>query len=212
MLSELSKKDIVKIIDKEDPFILDIGSYDGSDAMEIKNLLPKAEIWCFESDERSVKLFEKRTKGLKLINKAVGNIDGIVSFYPSTSKTRRHYVNSDWSASSSLNPPEYHLELFEDVKFKDPIEVRCVRLDSVIDRNVDFIWCDINGAEKEFIEGALETLKKTRYLYIEFSDKKLYKNQITKDEILSFLPDFRLIDVYNFKGNFGNLLLKNDNL
>ena len=72
---------------------------------------------------------------------------------------------------------------------------------------------DINGAEEDFILGASAVLKyRVRFLYIEFSDKELYEGQITKEKILNLLPDFSLMNIYNFKGNFGNLLLKNRNL
>ncbi len=44
-------------------------------------------------------------------------------------------------------------------------------------KTIDFIYCDIQGAEKQMIAGANESLKKTRYLYTEYSNSEDYENQ-----------------------------------
>jgi FkbM family methyltransferase len=215
MREDIKKEYIFELINKDKPLILDIGTYDGKDSMQLKKLMPEAEIICFEADERSASLFTKQTEGLTLIRKVVSNKDGHIEFYPSESNIRRHYPDQDfWSASSSIKKPFYHLSLFDDVYFKTPIIVESTKLDTWHNgQTIDFIWCDINGGEKEFIEGAINTLTNyTRYLYIEFSNKELYEGQITKDEILKMLPSFTNNGVYNYHGNFGNILLKNDKL
>ena len=79
---------------------------------------------------------------------------------------------------------------------------------------VDIIWADVNGGEGELLNGAKETLLKTKFLYIEFSavlGEKLYSESLTKEEIKNKLPNFEELGEYNFKGNFGNVLLKNRN-
>ena len=219
--NELSKKEIKKLINKDNPIIIEVGAYDGADSRELNKLYEHAICFCFEADPRSQKLFIKMNSRNTLILEkyAVGSIDGEVDFYTSDSDTRRHKHNThSWSASSSLKKPKTHLQLFKDVQFKDCIKVNSIKLDTWYRENivkdiVDFIWVDINGAEEDFILGASKTLKeKTRFLYIEFSDKELYENQITKDKMLELLPDFELLSIHNFKGNFGNLLLKNKTL
>jgi hypothetical protein len=95
--------------------------------------------------------------------------------------------------------------------------VKSQRLDTwIINKGIESIelmWVDVNGGESEFIEGAIETLtKKVKYLYIEFSsvgDKSLYSGGLTKESIKKKLPMFKELGVYNFMGNFGNVLLKN---
>lgn len=223
---ELSKAEIVQLIKSPNPLIFEIGCYDGKDSNELHQELFRNSIYhsmfiCFEADKRSQDLFINQNyhPALNLIPLAVGNIDGEVFLHLSDSDTRRHEHNKQsWSASSSLKKPKHHLELFKDVEFIERDKVQSVRLDSwyiqkMKGQIIDFMWVDINGAEGEFIEGALQVLQhKTKYLYIEFSDKELYEGQITKKEILSLLPDFKLIDIYNFIGNFGNMLLLNTNL
>lgn len=219
--TELSKENIKELINHESPIILEIGCYDGRDSAELNKLFDNAVFGCFEADRRSFVLFEKQNhpKNIVGIPTAIGKEDCEIDLYLSDSDSRRHQHNSEsWSASSSIKKPKTHLDLFADVEFRDVEQVKCRSLDSFYIENIkgetiDFIWVDINGAEEDFILGAKSVLKyKTKYLYIEFSDKELYEGQITKEGILRLLPEFELEGVYNFKGNFGNLLLRNKNL
>lgn len=231
-MNEISKEEIAKLIGKQDPLILDIGCYDGKDSLELYNQFENPIIYCFEADPRSQQLFSENINDelkifLQLI--AIGNVDGYVDFHLSDSDTRRHYENRQWSASSSLRKPKSHIDLFDDVYFEKIITVKCTKLDSwfmshKLKHNepfeisgsikiIDFIWADVNGNEGDVILGGLKTLEEsTRYLYIEFSDKELYEGQITKEQILKLLPSFELLGIYNWAGNFGNILLKNKNL
>ncbi len=230
MSKELSKTDIADLILYPQPLIFEIGCYDGKDSKELCEALLDRNyspiLYCFEADPRSQELFEKENIDSKLpvdclilVPEAVGDIDGTITLHQSDSETRRHDHNQEsWSASSSIKKPNNHLELFPDVQFNNTVEVKSTRLDTFYIKNfrgqlIDFMWVDINGAEEEFINGALGVLQhKTKYLYIEFSDKELYEGQITKDEILKKLSNFELVDIFGFKGNFGNMLLSNKTL
>lgn len=219
---ELTKIEIARLIGKkEKAIVLDVGCYDGEDAAELALELENCEIHCFEADKRSQELFERRNGNnseLHLWKCAVTSEPWTkVKLYKSDSQMRRHYeFQNSWSASSSIRKPKTHLELFPDVQFIETEEVESTTLDMwnwFHDFDViDFIWCDVNGAEEDVVGGAAEVLKKTRYLYIEFSDKELYEGQINKEKLLSLLPDFEEMGIYNFAGNFGNVLLKNKNL
>jgi hypothetical protein len=82
-------------------------------------------------------------------------------------------------------------------------------------KEIDIMWVDVNGGEEEFLEGGLNTInKKVKYLYIEFNatdNKKLYEGCFTKEDIKNKLSNFEECGIYNFMGNFGNVLLKNKN-
>lgn len=227
-MKELSKLEIKKLIGKEDPIILDIGCYDGKDSVELASLFNSCEIHCFEADFRSIKLFKHINKNTKhklfLHEIAIGSVDGKINFYLSDSETRRHYkFQKEWSASSSIKKPKVHLELFKDVQFNKKVKVQCCKLDTWCEKKwdwgninnkiIDLIWCDVNGAEKDLILGGMNVLNNfTRYFYTEFCAKELYEGSLTYRQILKLLPNFNVVSVYNFQGNFGNLLLKNKNL
>jgi 2-O-methyltransferase len=205
--------------------IFDVGTYDGSDSLEFNQIFPLAEIFSFDADNRSVELFKKEVGNnprIKLFETALSDVDGYVDWYSSNSETRRHYEYQDsWSASSSIKKPDNHLNIFKDISFSQDSKVKSTRLDTWIREHsyldsIDIMWVDVNGGEREFIKGGLDTLKtKVKYLYIEFNgvgDKKLYKDCFTSDDILKHLDFFELKGTYNFMGNFGNVLLKNKRL
>jgi FkbM family methyltransferase len=151
------------------------------------------------------------SKNLKLVETALGNVDEFVSWH----------ISYNHPASSSLKAPKDHLSVFQDIQFSKIYNIKCSKLDTWAKNNlkaseIDLIWVDVNGAEKEFLEGAIETIsKKVNYIFIEFSgvgEQKLYEGSPTKNEILSFLDNFEELGVYDFLGNYGNVLLKRQNL
>jgi len=83
------------------------------------------------------------------------------------------------------------------VTFSNQEEVPIRRLDSVVRdlgiERVDLIWADVQGAEADLISGARQTLKKTRFLYTEYSDEELYAGQINLSQLRALLPEFKLI-------------------
>ena len=209
-------------VNKKDITIMDVGTYDGKDSMEFSKLFPQSEIYSFEADKRSIDVFNKiagDVKNINLIETALSNVDGEIDWYASDSDTRRHYdFENGWSASSSIKKPDNHLNIFKDVSFNKNSKVKSMKLDTWMSenkniKNIDIMWVDVNGGEKEFIEGAIYTLKnKVNYLYIEFNgvdNRKLYKDCPTADDIKETLSTFSEIGIYNFMGNFGNILLKN---
>ena len=81
--------------------------------------------------------------------------------------------------------------------------------------DIDFVWADLNGGEKELIEGGINTYKNhVNYLYTEFSDNKMMEGQPTLNEILDMLEGtFTVLDKkINGTGMYGNVLLKNKNI
>ena len=159
-MAELTKNEIKDLVGKNDPLILEVGSYDGQDSLAMLQVMTDAEIYAFEADPLSIEDFKSlnHPEQIKLIEKAVGKEDGKIDWFPSVSNSGRR-----WSLSSSLKKPLNHLGAYPTVSFKqNPDQVDCVKLDSwakenIQDRTIDFIWCDVNGAEEEMILGAIDT-------------------------------------------------------
>ena len=220
---EIDKKIFTELFDiKSKLTILDVGTYDGKDSLEFSKLFPNSTIYSFEADKRSVKVFNKiagNIDNINLVETALSDIDGDIDWYASDSDTRRHYdFEEGWSASSSIKKPDNHLNIFTDVLFNEKSSVKSMRLDTWLNQTkdvdeIDIMWVDVYGGEREFIDGALKTLQgKVKYLYIEFNgvkDKKLYEDCLTAEGIKDKLECFEELGIYNFMGNFGNIFLKN---
>lgn len=216
--TEVSKRLLMDYMGRDNPTILDVGCYNGLDSVAFAWLLPKATIHAFEADHRSLKIckpFVEEENNITLHEIAIGDIDGNITWFHSNSPTRRHESHPEcWSASSSLKQAGPDMtDVFPDIDLREHSTVRCKRLDTwAAEQQVDYvdlIWADVNGAERELIQGGLSLLSRTKLFYTEFSDKKLYDGQPTMEEILKMLPTFRLQGVYNYLGNYGNLLLIN---
>ena len=151
-----------------------------------------------------------------LTEAAICNIDGEVEIYQS-SGNKHHYDfqvelfgNDTWSGSTSIRKPKNHFDRHPSIKFKDPIKIKSLRLDTWIKQHpeiihIDLIWADVNGGERELIQGAKETLNITDYFYTEYSNNELYEGQPTKNELEFLLPDFK--DIIDF--SYGNVLFAN---
>ncbi len=224
MNTKLEKARIANMLVSRRPIIFDIGCNDCADSLELYEELTKIKstpkFLCFDADQRACEEAAYATDGkpFRVFNLAVSEKEGLIDFFSSDSQERAASKGKyDWSASGSIKKPKEHLELFPEVRFNAPKKVQSTTLDKLYFQYanpfiIDFIWADVNGAEKEVILGGLQALKKTMYLYIEFGEKELYEGQIKQADILNMLPEFELLGVYGFLGNFGNLLLKNKTL
>lgn len=171
----------------EKPIIFEIGAHNGTDTVKLAQI-PGSRVYAFECDPRN------KIPVLPNIipsNYAISDFEGDAEFYLSSKATQ------NWTCSSSLKKPKHHLIEHPDIKFDEAVKVKCIPLDTFckwfkIDR-IDFIWADVQGAEKELIAGAKEILKKTKYLYTEFSNEETFEGQITLNEILSMLPGWEVL-------------------
>lgn len=194
--------------------LVEIGSHFGEDTLQFKRIHPFARIIAFEPDPRNVKIIRD------------SKIDRLCEFYPialsDKNETRPFFMSSgsvgekhqdrqhrenDWSSSSSLKKPTGHLEAHKWITFPKMTMVECRRLDdfpSLKDIVVDFIWMDVQGAEDMVLSGAIETLKRTRYVYTEY-DNQLYEGQMNREQLIAFFgPNWSVVHDY---GN--DILLKN---
>jgi FkbM family methyltransferase len=176
--------------------VLNIGAFDCVDAVKFAEL--GCEVHAFEP--MAVKMHTH--PNVKLYPVAVSNDNKFTQFYV-----------SDNGCSGSLREPKNHLTIWPRVTFPKKQSVECIKLDtwySTFKKPIDLIFADVNGSEAEMIEGATETLKNTKYLFLEVSDKELYNGQKSMDEIIAMLPGWKLVAVYNDYERFADILLKNN--
>jgi len=198
----LGDAELVKLIGRRDPVILDIGCNDGADVLRFLGLFPACRVHAFEPDPRPRARFERtvRNSRAKLWPVAIAATDGEAEFHVSSGDPSAlgHHdpARPAWDQSGSLRKPAKHVEVFPWVKFEGTMKVQTMRLDTFASqqkiRRVDFIWADVQGAEVDLIAGATETLRITRFLYTEYSDTELYQGQLKLRELLKLLPDFEL--------------------
>lgn len=189
--------------------ILEVGSFDGKDAFELAEVC-ETLVHAFEPNPASYLLITEKIKSaqnnnVQVWNYAVTGHDGFISLNV-----------SNHPQSDSLKEPRLHKKIWPDIKFLERIKVKCLTLDSWNHRvrqgkPVDFIWCDVNGAEDAFLIGAAATLNITKYLYIEYCAVELFQKALDKEGMIKALPGFEVIGEFNEGPSYGNLLFRNKN-
>ena len=224
---ELNQKEIKKLLQKENPLVLEIGSHIGLDTLRFLEEFKDITIYSFEPDPRCITFFKEVVKNRRctLVEAAVANVDGkallhLSGGWPSGFKGEWDsiYGRGDWNASSSIKNSVSNSGEYPWLSFDRTIEVKTVRLDTWTKENditaVDFIWADVQGAEREMIEGAVNTLKTVKYLFTEYGETSPYPEALTRDETIKLLGqnDFEIVSEYSNEDRKGNLLFKNKRL
>ncbi|WP_396190286.1 FkbM family methyltransferase [Flavobacterium sp.] len=193
------------------PIILDIGCNDGTHTINFGRLFPNGRVFGFEPEPRALNVFRSKEipDNVQIFEYALSNNDGSDIFWRCSGFTPDdpNHREADWSGS--LLKPKIHLDAVPWMKFDTTFEVETKRLDTWLKEvsidHIDFIWMDVQGAEHLVFEGASEVLNKISYIHTEFDDRELYTGQKTLQELLGYLPNFKI------EQNFGHdVLLRND--
>src|SRR6266545_307290 len=169
---------------------LEFGAHCGTDTQWLARI-PGVTLHAFEPDPRND---PGALSNVTLHRAAVSSADG-----------RAQFILSDrgwgqpWTHSSSLKRPKHHLRRYP-VSFGAAIEVQTVTLDTFAREAgltaVDFIWANVQGAEGDLARGGVEALRRTRYLFSEYSNDEMYEGQATLRELLACLPQFRVLELW----------------
>ena len=153
--------------------IIDIGANEGQFAEKITAILPEASLICFEPlPEPFRKLKEKFAgkPGFSCLEIALGEREG-----------RQKIFRNEYSPSSSILPMKSaHKEAFDHARreFEEEISIR--RLDSVAKQikiaGPYLVKIDVQGYEKQVIDGGADIIKNAAMIIIETSFVELYEN------------------------------------
>ncbi len=122
--------------------VVDAGAYNGDTAKEFVENFPNLEkIYAIEPDPKNCQKLKKYAESaecdIEVIGAALWNRCGEIDF--SSSKNR----------NSSLSNSSYQHKM---------VKVELARLDDIISERVDYIKYDVEGAEREALEGSAETI------------------------------------------------------
>ena len=181
-------------IDVNSKFIIfDIGSRDCLQSIEFYKLFPNAKIYAFECNPNTINICKQNIKNytdrIKLIDGAVTDYDGEITFYPiDQNKTLTSWNDGNPGASSIFkNNGTYIYEKY--VQYE--IKTICHRLDTVMMRynipRVDIIWMDLQGAELLALKGLGKYLENVKYIHTEVSYKEIYTGQVMFEELNNFI-------------------------
>jgi FkbM family methyltransferase len=159
--------------------------------LQMKALWKDSTIYSFEPipylyQEVSEKI--KNLPGINLSQKALAEITGKRTFFVSSGASK---------GSSSLLPPQKHLEVHPKVTFGQTIDVETITIDDWVKNfnipKVDLMWLDLQGAEFQVLQAAEKTLTKTTCIFTEVSLIETYKG-------VTLYPEYKLwLEAKGFK-------------
>jgi 2-O-methyltransferase len=189
------------------PVVLELGAAEGEDTVRyvgaLTGLNRPFRYIAFEPDERNVwhleRLREKLKGAFEVEPKAVGDHRGMASWRA-----------SNHPYSGSVKDPVEHTTLWPHITFGELDSVGMIRLDDMGLAKVDWIWCDVQGAEDLVLAGGQETFRRTRFFYTEYVEREAYRGQIGRDEIHRRLPGtWRIAEDYRQWEHGGDCLFEN---
>lgn len=170
--------------------ILDIGSRDGCQSLELNRWFPHAKIYAFEPIQHSFEFSKNNTESIENIEVypyAINSYDGKTKFY--------EVYNGNVGASSLLKTTD---NFRSSQWLQKEIEVECILLSNWLKENniktVDLIWMDVQGAEKIVLDSLGVYLPNVKVIATEIGIQKLYHDSTSKDDLDLILKDFECID------------------
>lgn len=186
----------------KNPVIIEIGANDGTDTIHLSSI-KNSIVHCFEPEPRCD--LSDLPENVWVNKIAVSNKKGTFEFNQSDSP------GHNWTYSGSILKPKNHLTVHTNVYFQNKILVSTITLDEYCKDNkiesIDFLYMDTQGAESLIFEGAKEILKKTRFIYTEYSNDEMYEGQKNLHELLRQLDTFFVLDDWPIEPS--NVLLQN---
>lgn len=155
---------------REVKVILDIGSRDLEQSLELHSVYPNAHIHAFEPNPESyVKCVAKAPKYVTVHPFAVLDYDGEITFY-SVPQVENH------GASSVFEPTEHVVGV--DMTTITKVTVSCKRIDTWAKENgikkIDLVWADVQGTELPTLKGFGKLLDTVKAIATEAETGALY--------------------------------------
>lgn len=172
--------------------IIDVGANIGQFALATHRFYPHTIIHSFEPVPKCFQKLTDNVEGICNIyphNFALGNQNSDISFFQ----------NAHSHASSALKVSNYQKENIPKTKDYQEIKVQCLRLDEFKFEQPliapILLKLDVQGFEKNVLEGASVFLEKVDYIILEVSFISMYDDEPLFDEMHSYLKEkgFQLV-------------------
>jgi len=177
------------------PVVLELGMCNGFHTQMLLKLCNDPTYIGFEPDPRNI----WRIKGTELDRRiifysaAMGHVTGKIPFHLATPDPESNVAGS--SSISEFTP--VLTQCWPWLKEQETITVDCYRLDDFCHENnvkyIDFIWMDVQGAERLVFEGGQNMLPNIGMIWTEYDGGTLYKDSSTLTDILKWVPGWTVL-------------------
>jgi FkbM family methyltransferase len=179
--------DIKKVFKDSSPeVILDVGSRDLAESIQMSEAFPNATIIAFEPNPIQYKICVEAGKAypnIKVFEYACGDKEEVVDFW---------LVNENVGASSILEPAEKFIDAgwqhgYRNCTYQKIPGIQVKRIESVLDeigiKKVDAVWMDVQGNELNALQGMGRFINDVAIMHTEAALIPYYKGHVTKDSL-----------------------------
>lgn len=178
--------------DSSPKVILDVGSRDLAESIQMSQAFPDARIIAFEPNPIQFKICLEESKkypNIEVYEYACGDKKETVDFW---------LVNENVGASSILEPAEKFINAgwqygYKDCTFQKIPGIQVRRIDSVLReigiKKVDVVWMDVQGNELKALQGMGKFIDGVTIMHTEAATIPYYKGHATKEELETWIQE-----------------------
>jgi len=196
-------KEIISQNNINPKIIFDIGSRDLEQSIEFKNSFPNAQVYAFEPNPEQEEYCKRKAKEYSIIfnNFALSDTEEEHNFFA----IQKDGPNPNIGASALSYFSDEQLDYWNEVEPRSKPNVKEYQIKTITAdnfcrinniQNIDVMWIDVQGWELKVLNGAKETLNKTKLIHIELSFKKFYQETSLYPEVKKFLENQKFEEVW----------------
>jgi len=217
-----------KIIGKENPVVLEIGAHYGEDSLRFLETFSDITLYCFEPDPRNLAVFKKYVTDPRAIlcDIALSDTNGTAEFFQSYQEHQKNATPDkyDWIDSETYqneklnNSGSSSLKKGYQFTLGETITVQTRRYDDWADEQgvseVDFVWLDVQGAERDVLDGMGERIRTIKLIWLEYGETD-YDDAMSREETIEYMTTkgFAAVEKLSSQATAGDLLfLRKENV
>lgn len=176
---------------------IEIGAYDADFSLAMSNIIDPKMVWAIEANPEIYLMFDKKLNKINYVNLAISDISGYININKiiEVSETTENYWYAAASSILSRKNPNSVVALKTKSKTLDEF---------VIDNKISgpiALWIDCEGANKEVLLSAQESLNDVACIYIEVELEEVWDGQWLMQDVIDFLNQNKFIVAYESQGN-----------
>lgn len=179
------EKHIISKYIPNNPIILEAGTHNGQDTIQMAVLWKKSKIYGFEpvpNIYNQTLITLSKYKNIKIFPFGLSDKSGKSVLYLSEGMS---------DGSSSLMFPKEHLNIHTEVKFDKKIEIQTYTIDDWAKQQniskIDLLWLDLQGMEPAVLKSSPNILKTVSAIYTEVSLIETYEGVILYPEFKNWI-------------------------
>jgi len=169
--------------------ILEVGSRDCAQAIELSKKFTSAKIYCFEANPESAVVCRVNSKdypNIRVIESAALDVDGEIDFFPVDLATS---PNKNIGASSMFKFSKLYQSI--EALTQKQIRVPCQRIDTWASKEniqkFDLLWCDAEASDLLALKGMGDLLLNLKALQVEVEFREYHVGQTFYEDLHAYL-------------------------